>query len=152
MMMHEHHYGHLAIMAVLSFIAMYILMYAMVDRFENVFPNINQAYMAGLMAAPMVIIELIVMRAMYKNTTLNTVILSASTIALIAFFLLIRQQTAVTDVQFLKSMIPHHAGAVLMCEKAPITDTEIKDLCKTILSSQNSEIAQMKTILARIER
>jgi uncharacterized protein (DUF305 family) len=92
------------------------------------------------------------MRAMYKNTMLNTVILSASTIALIALFLLIRQQTAVTDVQFLKSMIPHHAGAVLMCEKAPITDTEIKDLCKTILSSQNSEIAQMKTILARIER
>lgn len=45
-------------MTVLSFIAMFILMYAMVDRFANVYPNVNQAYMAGLMAAPMVMIEL----------------------------------------------------------------------------------------------
>jgi uncharacterized protein (DUF305 family) len=148
----HHHYGHLAIMAVLSFIAMYILMYAMVDRFDNVFPNVNQAYMAGLMTAPMVIIELIVMRAMYKNTAFNIAILAGSAIALVAFFLLIRQQTAVGDVQFLKSMIPHHGAAVLMCEKAPISDTEIKNLCKSIISSQSSEIAQMKAKLAALGR
>ncbi len=152
MIMHKHHYGHLAIMTALMFIAMYVFMYAMVDRFENVFPNINQFYMAGLMTAPMVIIELIVMRAMYQNTTVNVAILAVSAIALVAFFLFIRQQTAVGDVQFLKSMIPHHGAAVLMCEKAPISDTEIKNLCKTITSGQSSEIAQMKAILARMSR
>jgi uncharacterized protein (DUF305 family) len=150
--MHKHHYGHLAIMTVLSFISMYVFMYAMVDRFENVFPNINQFYMAGVMTAPMVIIELIVMRSMYKNTAFNIAILAGSAIALVAFFLLIRQQTAVTDVQFVKSMIPHHGAAVLMCEKAPIADAEIKTLCKAITSSQTSEIAQMKTILQRLNR
>jgi len=150
--MHSHHYGHLAIMTVLSFISMYVFMYAMVDRFENVFPNINQAYMAGLMTAPMVIIELIVMRSMYKNTAFNVAILAGSAIALSAFFLLIRQQTAVTDVQFLKSMIPHHGAAVLMCEKAPITDSEIKTLCKSIISGQSSEIAQMKAKLRALEK
>ncbi len=31
---------------------MYILMYAIVNHFENVFHNVNQVYMAGLMAAP----------------------------------------------------------------------------------------------------
>lgn len=67
------HYAHLLIMAVLSFISMYILMYAMVDRLENVYPNFNQFYMAGLMAAPMVVIELIVMRSMYENKKLNTI-------------------------------------------------------------------------------
>ena len=56
--MRKQHYAHLATMTVLSFIAMFILMYAMVDRFANVYPNVNQAYMAGLMAAPMVMIEL----------------------------------------------------------------------------------------------
>ena len=40
-------------MAVLSFISMYILMYAMADSFANVIPNINQFYMAGLMTMPM---------------------------------------------------------------------------------------------------
>jgi hypothetical protein len=39
----------------LSFVALYILMYAMVDRFANVLNNRNQVYMAGLMAAPMVL-------------------------------------------------------------------------------------------------
>jgi hypothetical protein len=52
------HYGRLAIMIVLSWIAMYAFMYAMVNAFSNVFHNINQVYMAGLMAAAMVIIEL----------------------------------------------------------------------------------------------
>lgn len=150
--MHNHHYGHLAIMTVLSFISMYVLMYAMVDRFENVFPNINQFYMAGLMTAPMVIIELIVMRAMYKNMAFNIAILAGSAIALVAFFLLIRQQTAVTDVQFLKSMIPHHASALLMCEKAPISDAGIKNLCKTIITGQQAEIAQMKAKLTALEK
>src|SRR5688572_10819032 len=57
---HQSHgpYAKLAVMAILSFLAMYLLMYAMVDRWDNVFSNINQAYMAGLMAAPMVLIEL----------------------------------------------------------------------------------------------
>ena len=39
-------------MTVLSFIAMYALMYAMVDSFESVYANLNQVYMAGLMTAP----------------------------------------------------------------------------------------------------
>jgi len=66
------HYRNLALMAVLSFAAMYVLMYAMVDRLPNVFANLNQAYMAALMAAPMVLIELFVMRAMYRDAKANT--------------------------------------------------------------------------------
>lgn len=55
--MHEKHYMHLAIMTGLSFIAMYIFMYAMVDRLGYVYNNINQVYMATLKAAPMILID-----------------------------------------------------------------------------------------------
>lgn len=134
-------------MAGVSFLAMYALMYAMVDRFGNVFNNLNQFYMAGLMAAPMVMIELLLMREMYEDRKLNAIITAASVVAIVAFFLLIRQQTAITDQQFLRSMIPHHASAILMCEKAPVQDPKIKDLCKSIIASQQSEIAQMKSLL-----
>ena len=70
----EEHYNHqpyarLAGMTVLSFAAMYILMYAMVDAASSVFNNINQFYMAGLMAMPMVVIELALMRRMYPSAT-----------------------------------------------------------------------------------
>ena len=35
-------------MVVLSFISMYALMYGMVNSFANVYMNVNQVYMAGL--------------------------------------------------------------------------------------------------------
>jgi hypothetical protein len=149
--MHSKHYVHLALMTALMFIAMYVLMYAMVDRFENVFPNINQFYMVGLMTAPMVLIELAIMRAMYENRIANIVIIVVSLIAFVGFWFGIRQQVAVTDEQFLKSMIPHHAGAILMCERASIQGSEIQSLCREIVRGQEAEIAQMKAILSRLK-
>lgn len=150
--MGEHHYRNLLFMAVLSFIAMYILMYSMVNTIGNVFNNVNQFYMAGLMAAPMVPIELFLMRSMYPDQRRNALIVIASVIIGLVFFFLIRQQGAVGDKQFLRSMIPHHSGAILMCEQAAIQDAEIKDLCKTIISSQQEEIDQMKAKLAELEQ
>lgn len=148
--MENKHYGRLAAMAILSFIAMYILMYAMVDRFANVYPNFNQFYMAGLMAAPMIVIELALMGAMYPNKRANMVITVLSVVVLAVFWFAIRQQAAITDRQFLKSMIPHHAGAILMCQQAKIQDTDIKKLCSEIIAGQQSEIAQMKAKLEQL--
>jgi uncharacterized protein (DUF305 family) len=68
------------------------------------------------------------------------------------FWVLLRQQAAVSDTQFLRSMIPHHAGAILMCEQAPLQDAEIKALCKNIVSGQQSEIDQMKAKLETLQR
>ena len=150
--MGENHYRHLTIMAVLSFISMYILMYAMVNSISNVYNNFNQFYMAGLMTAPMVLIELLVMGAMYHDRRLNSFIIAGSIIVGLVFFLLIRQQGAVKDKQFLRSMIPHHAGAILMCQQAPIQDSEIKQLYQTIILSQQAEIDQMKAKLAELEQ
>ena len=109
-------------MGVLSFASMYILMYAMVDTFENVFSNLNQLYMAGLMTAPMIVIELFVMGSMYHSKRRNALIICGAVVVWIACFAFIRQQTGVSDRQFLRSMIPHHASAILMCKQAPIRD------------------------------
>lgn len=147
--MHDKPYLRLLIMAVLSFAAMYVLMYAMVNAFANAIPNLNQFYMAGLMAAPMVIIELLIMRSMYANRRWNLAILASSIVALLAFWVGIRQQVAITDTEFLKSMIPHHAGAIVMCEKAEPKAPEIKKLCADIIAGQQAEIDQMKGLLRR---
>jgi uncharacterized protein (DUF305 family) len=149
---HELHYGRLALMAALSFVAMYALMYAMVDVFGNVYPNLNQAYMAGLMTAPMVVIELVLMGSMYGSRRLNAFIVVASLVLGASCWVLIRQQVAITDREFLKSMIPHHAGAILMCEQASLEDPEIRELCRSIRSGQQSEIDFMKAKLDALER
>jgi hypothetical protein len=145
-------YKKLAIMLVLSFIAMYILMYAMVDRLANVVPNVNQFYMSGLMTMPMLILELVVMAGMYKKKKLNIILLIAGFTGMLVFFICIHQQAGVGDRQFSRSMIPHHAAAVLMVEKASLSDPEVKELANKIITSQKAEIEQMKTILKRLKK
>jgi uncharacterized protein (DUF305 family) len=147
-MKHAKPYRTLALMALLSYAAMYILMYAMVDRFENAMPNLNQAYMAALMAAPMVAIELILMRHMYMNARANLISYALCLVIGVGSFFAIRSQTAIGDAEFLRSMVPHHAGAILMCEQAKLTDPEIRELCQGIIAGQQQEIAQMRDMLA----
>jgi hypothetical protein len=110
------HYGRLLLMIVLSFIAMYVLMYGMVNSFANVYMNVNQFYMAGLMAAPMGLIELALMGAMYRDKKLNMIVAIGSVVALAVFWVLLRQQAAVSDTQFLivgapLAVGPAHCGA-----------------------------------------
>jgi uncharacterized protein (DUF305 family) len=122
-------------------------MYSMVNSFADVYNSLNQVYMAGLMTAPMVVIELWLMSSMYKQKKLNAAFIAASVVAGILFFAFIRQQTLISDRQFLRSMIPHHSGAILMCEDASLQDQRIKDLCKEIIASQRREIDQMRALL-----
>lgn len=139
----------LLLMGAIHFVAMYVLMYAMVNTFNNIYPNLNQVYMAGIMTAPMLIMEVSLMHSMYENKQALKIIFGASMVVFIIFFLFIRQQTVISDREFLQSMIPHHAGAILMCNKAAIQDEEIKQLCQSIIFSQQAEIDQMKSILDR---
>lgn len=150
-MEHKGHYKKLLWMMIASFIAMYILMYAMVDKFANVIPNFNQFYMAGLMSAPMLIIELLLMGKMYPNKKLNTILIGVGVALLVLFFSLIRTQAAIGDRQFLKSMIPHHAGAILMVEQSKLSDPEVQKLAKEIIDAQNKEINFMKSKIKELE-
>ena len=144
------HYGHLALMVVLSFAAMYVLMYAMVDRLPNAVANVNQAYMAALMTAPMMLIELLVMRGMYPRKGLNLAVGAGAVLLGLGAWFGIREQAAVADRQFLRSMIPHHAAAILMCEEATLRDAKVEALCRGIVANQSSEIDQMRELLANV--
>lgn len=144
-------YLRFALMLALSFMAMYALMYAMVNTFANALPSANQAYMAGLMTAPMAILEMLLMGAMYPNKKANVGVLVAGVLLLVLCWVAIRQQVGISDRQFLKSMVPHHAGAILMCQQADLHDAEVKALCAGIVASQQAEIDQMKAKLAKLD-
>lgn len=137
----------LLLMALLHFIVMYFLMYSMVDRIDSVYLNLNNAYMAALMTAPMIIIEGFLMNKMYENKKALRTLIISSVVLLVTTFWFIREQIAITDKEFLRSMIPHHSGAILMCRRAKIEDQRIQSLCRTIIDSQQSEINQMKQFL-----
>ena len=145
-------YGKLLTMIVLSFMSMYVLMYSMVNTFGNVIPNVNQFYMAGLMTMPMIIIEILVMSSMYMDKKRNIIILIVSAVALVGFFLLIRTQAAVSDKEFLKGTIPHHAAALLMSEQSSLKDPEVRKLAAGIIAGQRAEIKQMKAKLIELDK
>tara|TARA_B100001750_G_C14902707_1_gene300668 strand:- start:164 stop:487 length:324 start_codon:yes stop_codon:yes gene_type:complete len=107
--------------------------------------------MALVMVPPMIILMLYVMRSMYPNKKLNTILYIASSALFVFAFIAIRTQLFVGNEMFLKSMIPHHSGAITVCQESSITDPEIIQLCDDIVSAQKEEITQMKEILQRLK-
>ncbi len=145
------HINRLAVMSLLHFIAMYILMYAMVNTWDNIYPSLNNFYMAAVMTAPMLIIEVFLMGSMYEQKNALRAVGAIGVFVLFLAFLFIRQQSFIEDKEFIRSMIPHHSGAILMCERSQINDSELRQLCSQIISSQQEEIDQMERILGRLE-
>ena len=144
-------YKRFALMAVAMFVAMYFIMYAMIDGLQNLIPNINNLYMTLLMVSAMLVIELWIMKGMYQNKKINWAIITFSLAIGIFSWFGIREQINVGDKQFVKGMIPHHAAAVLMSEKAKLTDPELIELQKNILETQAKEIELMKRKLKEFE-
>jgi uncharacterized protein (DUF305 family) len=64
-----------------------------------------------------------------------------------AMYVLMYAMAHTSEPQFLRSMIPHHCGAILMWEEASFLDRRIQELCKVIIAGQRTEIEQMRTIL-----
>ena len=144
-------YKRFAVMAVAMFVAMYFIMYAMIDGLQNLIPNINNLYMTLLMVSAMLIIELLIMKGMYENKKINWAIITVSLAIGIFSWFGIREQLFVGDKEFVKGMIPHHAAAVLMSEKAKLTDPELIQLQKNILETQAQEIEFMKRKLKEFQ-
>src|SRR5919106_3280671 len=133
----------------IDFVIMYFVMYTMIATVDHLYLNINNLWMTLMMVAPMTIVMLLSMRSMFQSPRLNAVIVLGAVLVFVASFAAMRKQTAIGNAQFLRSMIPHHSGAILMCEQASITDPEIVKLCRDIVEAQKKEIAQMQAILAR---
>ena len=142
-------YKLLGIEMAIDFVIMYLVMYTMIATLDHFYLNINTVYMTLMMVAPMTILMLIFMRSMYQSRHLNWMIGGGAALVFVASFAAMRWQAAVGNEQFLKSMIPHHSGAILMCKQSSITDPEIIKLCREIVKAQETEIAQMQAILLR---
>ena len=143
-------YWHLAVETTISAVIMYLVMFVMIDRLGSFYNNVNMFYMTLMMVAPMVVIMLVgAMRSMFPNKKLNYALIAVFAALFFFSWALIRWQYPVGDAQFLRSMIPHHSGAILMCQEADLTDPELVKLCDDIIKAQKQEIDQMKAILER---
>lgn len=142
-------YASLTVQTIVSGIIMYLVMFVMIDSLDSFYNNLNMLYMTLMMVAPMVVLMIVAMWHMFPSKAANVTLLVASLVIFAGSFALIRTQTTIGDTAFLRSMIPHHSGAILMCREASLSDPEVVRLCGEIKESQRREIDEMKAILAR---
>lgn len=144
-------YPRFLLMLSISFMIMYSVTYLNVDQTEHIYLNLSRLYMTILMVAPMAVVMLLMMGKMYRNKKANSTILAGSLVVFAAALFLLRSQTPIEDVQYMKAMIPHHSSAILTSQEANLSDPELKQLAEEIIKTQKEEIAQMKKILGRMD-
>ncbi|MFD2515221.1 DUF305 domain-containing protein [Pontibacter locisalis] len=134
-----------------SFIAMYITMYFNTYAIDHVYFSLTRFYMACLGIAAMAVIMLSFMQNMYKNKKKNIAIVVGSFVLFIGALTLVRTQTPIGDVLYMKAMIPHHSIAILTSKRADIEDPQVRKLADEIIKAQEEEIAKMKAYINRLE-
>ena len=125
-------------------------MFLNISEINHYHSSTTRVYMAILMVAPMAVVMMLMMGKMYSNKKLNFSIITGAIIVFAVTLAALRTQTPISDVQYMKAMIPHHSSAILTSQNANIKDPEVKKLAEEIIKSQEEEIAQMKKILERM--
>ena len=138
-------------MVVTSTVVMFVLMYSTVYRLDHVWWSETRFWMALYMGATMAIIMLSFMLAMYTDKRKNIAVYAGSAVLIAAGLLLVRSQTTVQDVGWMKAMIPHHSIAILTSERAEISDPRVQQLADEIIEAQRREIAEMEELIAELE-
>ena len=144
-------YSTFAQMIVAATLIMFGLMYLNTYAADHIFFSETRAYMALIMGAVMAVVMLAFMWNMYPNKTTNVSILAGSTVVFFVALWLVRSQTTIDDVAYMRAMIPHHSIAILTSERAKITDPRVRKLADDIIAAQKKEIGEMKAYIEDLE-
>ena len=144
-------YARFGAMIATSTVVMLGLMYLNTYQLDHMFFSETRTYMALVMGATMAVIMLGFMLKMLTNRPVNIGIFIGSAVVFSLALWLVRSQTTIEDVSYMKAMIPHHSIAILTSERANITDPRVRKLADQIIESQRKEILEMKTLIQDLE-
>ncbi|MAD76053.1 MAG: DUF305 domain-containing protein [Rheinheimera sp.] len=145
-------YAKFGAMIITSTIAMFIMMYLNTYAMSHIWFSETRTYMAVYMGAVMAIIMLAFMLGMYNNKKLNAAIFIGAIILFATCLYLVRSQNTVSDVSYMKAMIPHHSIAILTSEHSNIEDARVRELADGIIKAQRKEIKEMEWLIQDIEQ
>ncbi|UST56235.1 DUF305 domain-containing protein (plasmid) [Comamonadaceae bacterium OTU4NAUVB1] len=143
----QHPYRRFGAMIATSTVVMFGLMYLNTYQTDHIFFSQTRMWMALLMGAVMAIIMLAFMTHMLESRSANLKILIGSVIVFALSLWLVRSQTTVDDVSYMKAMIPHHSIAIMTSKRAHIADPRVRKLADDIISAQVREIDEMKNLI-----
>ncbi|THC41861.1 DUF305 domain-containing protein [Massilia sp. Mn16-1_5] len=145
-------YRRFGLMILVSTLVMYGLMYLNTYEPAHVHFSQTRAWMALVMGAAMAIVMLAFMGGMYEDKRVNAGIFAGAALLFALALWLVRSQSTVDDVSYMRAMIPHHSIAIMTSERAGISDARVRKLADNIAATQRREIAEMETLIADIER
>ena len=145
-------WGKFAATIAVSIVVMFPLMYQLVYSFDHVFFSVNRLVAAFVMGAVMTVIMLGFMWSMFQGHAAKVFVLAGAAVLAVGLIAMNRSQALIGDTEFMKAMIPHHSIAINNAENAKITDPRVRKLADEIISSQVREIAEMKMLIADIEK
>lgn len=144
-------YLRFGLMILTSTLIMYGLMYLNTYERSHVYFSETRVYMAIMMGAVMAIVMMLFMWKMYKNKKLNSIILTGSVVVFGLMLFLVRSQTTVNEVSWMRAMIPHHSIAILTSERANFEDERVQQLADEIIEAQVEEIAEMEALIEELQ-
>ncbi|TPP10344.1 DUF305 domain-containing protein [Rhizobium glycinendophyticum] len=144
-------YTRFAAMIATSTVVMFGLMYLNTYALDHVTYSQTRTWMALLMGAVMAMIMMGFMASMYRNQRVNAAIIAGSVVVFAGALWLVRSQETVSDVSYMKAMIPHHSIAIMTSERAHIHDPRVRKLADGIIEAQAREIGEMKSLIAELE-
>ena len=144
-------YGRFAAMIATSTAVMLGLMYLNTYALDHVFWSQTRFWMALVMGATMAMVMLAFMRHMYRNRTANAAIFIGAALVFAGSLYMVRSQATVSDVSWMKAMIPHHSIAILTSERATLRDPRVRELAGEIIKAQRREIDEMKALIEELE-
>ena len=135
-----------------STVVMFALTYTNVFDIAHVHFSQERMYMAVLMGSAMAIVMMAWMWKMHPDGRRNVAIVGAAAVIGIAAFLFSQTQALVSDVNYMRGMIPHHSIAILTSERAGIVDVRVRALADKIIEAQRREIAEMEWLIRDIQQ
>ncbi|HET9064297.1 MAG TPA: DUF305 domain-containing protein [Gemmatimonadales bacterium] len=144
-------YARFLAMIATATVVMFGLMYLNTYAIDHIYFSETRAYMALLMGATMVVVMLLFMLGMYTDKRRNAALLAGSVVVFAVSLWLVRSQTTVDDVSYMRAMIPHHSIAILTSRRARISDPRVRKLADGIIEAQVREIAEMQALIKDLE-
>ncbi|UWQ97621.1 DUF305 domain-containing protein [Rhodobacteraceae bacterium M385] len=130
---------------------MFGLMYLNTYALDHVFFSETRFYMTFVMGAVMATVMLLFMLGMYRNKAANLAIFIGSIIVFAGSLWLVRSQSTVEDVSWMRAMIPHHSIAILTSERATFSDHRVQSLANEIIEAQRLEIDEMRALITDLQ-
>ena len=138
---------------IIQFIIMFLFgfffnpMNVLAYRLNDLYPSLTLFYSGLFMASNMIWAHELV--HYFSMNHLNKYVFATGIILSIICVFLLRSQFFVTDNEWLKRMIPHHSTALTTSTNiyAKTNNKDIKQIAKSIIETQEMEIAVMKDML-----